>query len=93
MCLLQNIHVALRGYQESVTSGQTDGQTDTEQSHPYMPLCFAGDTKIEVHCQFSTFYIFQTENRFKFVPLNSISHGKKDYFRNLLTAYHYCNIL
>ena len=36
-------------YQESVTTGQThrrmDGQTDTGQSDPYVPLCFAGDTK------------------------------------------------
>ena len=24
---------------------QTDGQTDTGQSDPYVPLCFAGDTK------------------------------------------------
>ena len=33
-------------YQESVTTGQTDGQTDAGQSDPYVPLCFAGDTKI-----------------------------------------------
>ena len=32
-------------YQESVTTGQTDGQTDAGQSDPYVPLCFAGDTK------------------------------------------------
>ena len=25
---------------------QTDGQTDAGQSDPYVPLCFAGDTKI-----------------------------------------------
>ena len=56
---------ALRGYQESVTTGQTDRQTDThtqtdaEKSDPYVPLCFAGDTincikfnlfVIHVHC-------------------------------------------
>ena len=34
-------------YQESVTTGQTDGQTDAGQSDPYVPLCFAGDTKTE----------------------------------------------
>ena len=49
MCRLRNI--AMRDYQESVTTGQTDThkhtdrQTDTGQSDPYVPLCFAGDTK------------------------------------------------
>ena len=40
----------MRDYQESVTIGQTDTrthtQTDAGQSDPYVPLCFAGDTKI-----------------------------------------------
>ena len=48
MCRLQNI--VMRDYQESGTTGQTDGrtdrQTDAGQSDPYVPLCFAGDTKI-----------------------------------------------
>ena len=39
-------------YQESVTTeqtdGQTDGQTDAGQSDPYVPLCFAGDTKMQL---------------------------------------------
>ena len=26
-----------------------DGQTDAEQADPYVPLCFAGDTKIITH--------------------------------------------
>ena len=43
MCRLQNI--TLRDYQESVNTGQTHGQTDAGQSDPYVPLCFAGDTK------------------------------------------------
>ena len=51
MCRLQDI--AISDYQESVTTGQTDTQTDTQmdgqtdagQSDPYVPLCFAGDTK------------------------------------------------
>ena len=43
MCRLRNI--AMRDYQKSVTTGQTDGQTDAGQSDPYVPLCFAGDTK------------------------------------------------
>ena len=38
-CRLQNI--AMREYQESVTTGQTDAG----QSDPYVPLCLAGDTK------------------------------------------------
>ena len=40
MCRLRNI--AMRDYQESVTTRQTDAG----QSDPYVPLCFAGDTKI-----------------------------------------------
>ena len=59
MCRLLNI--AMRDYQESVTTGQTDthtdgqtdthtdGQTDAGQSDPYVPLCFAGDTKLKVY--------------------------------------------
>ena len=44
-------NIAMRDYHESVTTGQTDthtqtdGQTDAGQSDPYVPLCFAGDTK------------------------------------------------
>ena len=49
MCRLQNI--AMRDYQESVTTrqkdGQTDGRTDAGQSDPYVPLCFEGDTKMK----------------------------------------------
>ena len=37
--------IAMRDYQESVTTGQTHGRTDAGQSDPYKPLCFAGDTK------------------------------------------------
>ena len=39
MCRLRNI--AMHDYQESVTTRQTDAG----QSDPYVPLCFAGDTK------------------------------------------------
>ena len=38
-------NIAMRDYQVSVTTGQTDGQTDARQSDPYVPLCFAGDIK------------------------------------------------
>ena len=44
MCRLQNI--AMHDFQESVTTGQTHGRTNAGQSYPYVPLCFAGDTKI-----------------------------------------------
>ena len=37
MCRLRNI--AMRDYQESVTTGQTD----TGKGDPHVPLCFAGD--------------------------------------------------
>ena len=58
MCRLRNI--AMRDYQENVTTGQTDtqtdgrtdGQTDAGQSDPYLPLCFAGDTKITIGLRF-----------------------------------------
>ena len=43
MCRLRNI--AMRNYQESVTTGQTHRQTVAGQSDPYVSLCFAGDTK------------------------------------------------
>ena len=58
MCRLRNI--AMRDYQESVTTGQTDkqtdGQTDARQSDPYVPLYFAGDTKIGI-CFYLIFII------------------------------------
>ena len=37
--------LAMCDYQERVTDRQTNGQTDDGQSDPYVPLCFAGDTK------------------------------------------------
>ena len=47
-------NIAMRDYQDSVTTGhthtRTDGRTDEQadagQSDPYVPLCLAGDTKI-----------------------------------------------
>ena len=49
-------NVAMRDYQESLSTGQThtrkDGQTDAGQSDPYVPLCSAGDIKIMMNwCQ------------------------------------------
>ena len=41
MCRLRNSYA-------SVTDRQTDRQTDAGQSDPYVSLCFAGDTKIEL---------------------------------------------
>ena len=44
MCHLQNI--AMHDFQKVwLLDRQTDGQTDAGQSDPYVPLCFAGDTK------------------------------------------------
>ena len=40
MCRLRNI--AMPDYQESVTTRQTDIQTDAGQSDSYVPECFAG---------------------------------------------------
>ena len=37
MCRLRNI--AMRDYQESVTTRQTDRQTDARQSDPSVPIC------------------------------------------------------
>ena len=42
MCRLQNI--AIRDYQESVTTGQIVTQTNG-QKDPYVLLCFAGNTE------------------------------------------------
>ena len=51
MCRMRNI--AKRDYQESVTTGQTHGQTDAGQSDPYVPLCFTGGTtkKLMIYCK------------------------------------------
>ena len=52
MCHLWNI--GMRDYQESVTIRQTQGQTDAGQSDPFVPLCFAGDTKrVQVRSAFA----------------------------------------
>ena len=46
MCRLPKI--AMRDYQKSVTTGQTD-KHQAKGSH--VPLCFAGDTKIRCICE------------------------------------------
>ena len=38
-------NIVMGDYQESVTTGQTQEQTDPQQSDPFVPICFAGDTK------------------------------------------------
>ena len=65
MCHLRNI--AMRDYQKSGTTGQTDRQTDRYtdiqtdaiQSDPYMyvPLCFAGDTKTMLYSDVCTSFV------------------------------------
>ena len=60
-------------FQESMTTWQTDG-TDAGQSDPYVPLCFAGDTKntFIVTCKLvSSFYGFH----WNFNHLNSLIRG------------------
>ena len=42
-CICGRRNISMRDYQESVNIGQTDaGQSDA-----YLPLCFAGDTKMK----------------------------------------------
>ena len=63
MCRLRNI--AMRDYQKpkkcdyqkSVTTGQTDGQTDAGQSDPYVPLCFTGDTTNNLKTDLNHLYL------------------------------------
>ena len=44
-CMYRLWNIAMCDYQESVTTLLTDGQTDAGQCDPYVPLCFAGNTK------------------------------------------------
>ena len=46
MCRLRNI--AMRDYQESVTSGQTHRQTDARQSDSYVPLCLQATEQVTI---------------------------------------------
>ena len=80
MCRLRNI--AMRDYQESVTTGQTDRHTHRDRrrkSDPYVPLCFAGDTTIEVdyishlHLCTSLYSLIHWNS----IPCKSGDHNKK----------------
>ena len=51
MCRLR--YIAMRDYQESVTTGQLDAG----QSDPKVPLCFAGDMKINGEQKISIYTI------------------------------------
>ena len=62
MCRLRNI--ATRDYQDSVTTGQKDAG----QSDPYVPLCFAGDTKTS-HCIQAVLVEFNFERGHHFVQI------------------------
>ena len=81
MCRLWN--KAMRDYQESViteqTNTQTDRQTYTGQSYPYVPLCFAGDTKNEFMIQF---YILEVSFVVKYILLSIIT-----FYRTLSTCF------
>ena len=61
MCCLENI--AMRDYQESVTTGQIHRQTDAGQRDRYVPLCFAGDTK-------TTYIVHTHESPTIFLPIS-----------------------
>ena len=66
MCRLRNI--AMRDYQESVTTGQTHEQTDAGQSDPYVPLCFAGDTKVALNLPVQQCIYTKCMNAVVYVP-------------------------
>ena len=58
MCRLQN--TAMRDYQESVTTGQTDAG----QSDPCVPLYFASDSKSEILLGFVNIFVhFYTRHK------------------------------
>ena len=57
MCHLRNI--AMCYYQESVTTRQTDRQTDARQSDPFVPLCLAGTQKRSLVKVFNIFAIWK----------------------------------
>ena len=49
MCRLRNI--AMRDYQESVTTGQTDGRTDRQTPDKVIPMCrYASQAAQIQHC-------------------------------------------
>ena len=61
--------------------GQTDGQTDAGQSDPYVPICFAGDTKIhciDLHSKRSCLIWLDKDRRSKFTTFQwqSNAHGQ-----------------
>ena len=55
-------NIAIRDYQESVTTGQSHRQTDAGESDPYVPLCFAGDTTKTLFLQiFGHLFLYQAK--------------------------------
>ena len=48
-CETQGMHVSPAKHNYVRLPRKCDGQTDAVQSYPYVPLCFAGDTKIWHH--------------------------------------------
>ena len=83
MCCLRNI--AMRDYQESVTTGQTHGQTDGQtdgrtngridagQSDPYVPLFFASDTK-NIVAAFRGMHVSPAKHSYAWLP-RKIDYG------------------
>ena len=50
--------------------GHTDGQTNTGQSDPYVPLCFAGDTKINIVAAFRGMHDSHAKHSYVRLPRN-----------------------
>ena len=74
MCRLRNI--AMRDYQESVTTGQTDAR----QSDRYVPLCFAGNTKM---AQCSMQHYKKALNQLNYTPITRYIPQLKSKFSEL----------
>ena len=76
MCRLQNL--AMGDYQESVTTDrQTDRQTDAGQSDPYVPLCFAGDTKMIRNFGLFCSFVIGRDMLFLSVPQSELTANAK----------------
>ena len=73
----------MRDYHESVTTGQTDRQTDRRtrtdrqtdagQSDPYVPLCFAGNTQTRINQYIICFNFVPFKCYIHITNINSLS--------------------
>ena len=83
-------NIAMHDYQETVTTRQTHGQTDTGQSDPYVPLCFAGDTKT-LHQKCIPDRQCQTEKSSTRLPDGFSCPGYKEYISDNLHVKDKCH--